>query len=145
MRKIPALTLVEVLLLLSVLAVLVSGGMSVLVGVRLNQAMVASAEKFATVIRQAHIFAREEKDDRAWGVRYEGVNSYSLIAFVETVEVRAGYKLGSPSVFEDNFGLIIFAQGTGALTDKREIKIRSSNGRAVRVNILETGVVEAQR
>jgi len=145
MRKIPALTLVEILLVVALLSIIVTGAMSSLVRARLNQALMASAEKFAIVVRQAHIFAREERDDRAWGVKYEGVDGYSLIVDGGNLDVRSSYKLEKPSVFGSDFGEIVFAQGTGELTDGREIVVRSTDGREVKINILKTGVVEVKR
>lgn len=145
MKNRPALTLVEVLLVMALIVILGTAGVISLARVRINQALDSSTAKLAIVLRQAHVFSREERDDSSWGVRQSGGDGYQLVSLGREDTILSDYRLEPPIVFERDFELIRFRQGTGETDGRREVVLTGPMGRSMKITVLTTGVVGTER
>jgi len=109
---------------------------------RTSQALLSSAETVANHTRSAHVFAREARTQRGWGVRSTGQTSYSIFS-LSTAGTRdeQKYVLDSGVAFEDDFE-ILFEIGTGDTARDATIVLVNANGRKSVVNVGRSGVVE---
>jgi len=112
---------------------------------RQNQAMRASAESFADNVKGAHIFSRETKDKKAWGIKNEDNRKYAIVSGKpDNFEVVYSYSLESGVHFSSGFALW-FGPGTGTLEHDEIIDIEADNGQSMRVSVSSTGIVEVTR
>ena len=115
MRRSPAFTLVEILVVITIIGLLTTVAFFSLITSRANQALSASAEQAAEIFRRAHIFSREAKDHKTWGVKSDSQGEYMLITYTSTptaVQEEKKYQLERGISFIGNFN-IWFARGTG--------------------------------
>ncbi len=112
---------------------------------RTSQALATSSEAVANNIRSAHIFAREARSQREWGVKNLDPQMYALYstgASGEVIEQR--YSLASGVQFEKDFN-ILFTIGTGEADTNYEINLINTTGTETRISISEIGAVEVLR
>jgi len=141
MRLRPAFTIIEVLLTIAVFIIVVSFVYYSYLKSQSNQALVASTEQLANVLRSAHIFAREAKDKRGWGVRRDSSVSYSLVSVGATTRQEKNYFLESTVEIPDDF-FVRFEIGSGEASANTSIFVKNRYGRIMRVDVLKSGVVE---
>ena len=143
MRRLPALTLIEIMVVLGIVAILAGVAWSGVQGLRMNQAMQTSAEEVKGAVTLAHIYAREARDERSWGVVRMADDSLTLVSSEgDEVTVVTNYQLQTPAKFGESWDAIWFGQGTGNTTVNREIQIVVPGGRTRIVRVSRTGVVE---
>lgn len=136
------LTLVELLVVVAIFAVTVIPLLLTYRSYRTTQALLASAEAVANQARSAHVFAREARAQREWGIRSTGASSYAIFSTgAGGMRDEQGYSLESGVSFVDSFE-IVFGIGTGETTEQSVIELANVNGRVSRVTVSKTGVVE---
>lgn len=145
MTQRPALTLVELILVL---------GMLVLVGVpailsvsvyRQKQALNASADNVVSVLSRAHIYSREAKEQKLWGVRYKDTRSYEMISgSPQRIETESEYGLSSPTTFEGGYFDVWFLADTGETITPRNVVLTNPRGDRVTISVSKSGVIEVQ-
>ena len=144
MKKYPALTLLELLVVMAIVAVVAVPSFLAIGRVRVQQALASSVEELAGVMKRAHIFSRESKDDRAWGVVYKDSATYMLVSGrPEDPAAEAEYGLAAPVGFSDEAFAVGFDQGTGD-TGSEVLITMGGGGQEARVVVSQTGLVEVR-
>lgn len=139
------LTLVELLVVVVIVGTLVVPLLLTYRSYRTSQALNSSVEALANRVRAAHIFAREARNQREWGIKSLDERAYVLYssgASGETVEQR--YLLEHRISFARDFN-ILFSIGTGETDRDYTLEVVSDNGNTARVSVSRLGVVEAVR
>lgn len=109
-----------------------------------NQALSSSTEQLVGNIRSARIFSREAVEQKQWGVRSVGKNSYAVFSTGDSeYENRQMHFLENGIEFTEEFE-IVFEIGSGAADDSQIFLLSNLNGTTARVDVLETGIVESQ-
>jgi prepilin-type N-terminal cleavage/methylation domain-containing protein len=112
---------------------------------RTTQALAASAEAVANHTREAHIFSREARDRREWGIRSINASLYTLFSSgLEGTRDEERHALESGVEFADSFE-ILFTIGTGEALDDSVIELVNINGKETLVKISKFGVVEVSQ
>lgn len=144
MKKYPALTLVELLVVLAILAVVGVPSLLAVGRFRSQQALASSSEELAGALRRAHIFSRESKDDRSWGVAYKDKGTFVLLSGTPGDFVPEGeYALAAPAEFAGGDFAVWFDQGTGNTVGGVTVRLTTGSGQA-EVVVTESGVVEVK-
>lgn len=142
MRLKPALTIIEILAAIAILASLTTTVFISITGMRQKRALSVSAEMFAGMVRQAHIYAREQRDEREWGVKFVNAKAYSLVWADSGGEgVSTVSDLVAPATFDGIGFEIWFAQGTGSTKFPRTVKLETPNGKSIDINVSKEGGV----
>ena len=146
MKTLPALTLIELLVVIGIIAVVAIPSVIVFNNVRINQSLVTSAESLATVIERAHLFARDGKDEKAWGVRKDGNNNYILISGNPVIwSMESEYRL-EPGIKFNGPASVWFVLGSGEITGNFSIKLETLSGNKVmKVEVNQAGVVTVKK
>ena len=149
MRKHPALTLIEVLVTLGILAIVSVPTILSIGNIRAKHTLSANADILSNALKQARIYARENKDGAEWGVRYLNSSSFALVAKDETgTRTIAQYGLEAPSTFDSTNFNIWFVQGTGNLKDgvSQSIIVKSVASQTYfrKVDVSVNGVIEVK-
>lgn len=140
-RDTKGFTIIELLLVISIIAIFIVSFVITYRTSRANQALRTSAEKYADVVRNAHVFAREAADKKGWGVVKNNDTQYSLISGSSTDwSVVTNYTLESQVVFEDDF-FLWFDIGTGELESSQTVVLVVDGGKRIPIEILQTGIV----
>lgn len=157
MRISPAYTLVEILLVVSILGLVAVASYTPLVQSRNNQNLKSIVETLADNLRRAHIFSRELKNQKVWGIVRISPTEYALVSAPPTSEVVAevtqplppseyiveqSFTLSSATVFSQNFPPIWFIQGTGGTYAQSDIELKNSNQVEMHLTVFPTGLVE---
>ncbi|HBC72661.1 MAG: hypothetical protein UX91_C0005G0039 [Candidatus Amesbacteria bacterium GW2011_GWB1_47_19] len=139
----PALSLIELLLVVSLIGILSLPGVLGIINIRARQSLDVSTNKFAEIMRQAHIFSRENRESLSWGVKGTDKNSYQLVTrdATKTVTVREKHRLESPTVFIIYPFEVWFDQGTGNTEINRIFMTYASKGGTRVVGLSPTGLV----
>ncbi len=141
----PALTLVEMVLTLGLLAVLLVPAIMSVAAYRQNQALVSSADIFSSVLTRAHIYSREVKGNRQWGVRFGDRESYELISGKPgSVTVESDFGLTFPTKFLDGYFEVWFLPDTGEVDSEKVIRLISPRGKKIIVNVNKSGLIEVK-
>jgi type II secretory pathway pseudopilin PulG len=144
MKKHPALTLIELLVVLAVLAVVGVPSLLAVVRFRSQQALASSAEELVGALRRAHIFSRESKDSRSWGVAYKDKGTFVLVSGTPgDFEPEGEYVLAAPAEFAGGDFAVWFDQGTGNTAEGVSVRLTTGSGQS-EVTVTETGVVEVK-
>jgi prepilin-type N-terminal cleavage/methylation domain-containing protein len=137
------LTFIELLIVIAIIGIICT--FPILMSwrtTRSNQALVTSAENFANQVKTAHIYAREVKDSKAWGVESDTENSFNLISSTlagwTTVST---FQLESQVKFDQTFS-ILFNRGTGEIASDASVELKNIIGKKVRIDVAKTGLVE---
>ncbi len=139
-------TLLELLIVLVLLGVTVVPLYFSYTRQQAKQGLKASAQGFSDIVRRAHIFAREAKDKKSWGIKRNSGTSYSLISQGKD---SPGWNdeqlfLVEPLVFfKDSFN-IVFNVGTGETDSDAVVTLEDKYGDQLIVNIYESGLVEVR-
>ena len=144
MKNNTALTLVEILLVTAVIGIISIPLYISYTRTQANQSLKANASQVSDAIRSAHVFGREAKDQKAWGVRRKNEKTYELIAGSrDTFTVQKTFALETFVSIPNNF-IIWFDIGTGTTVDAGSIIIKNNYGRQIKINVSKTGVVDLQ-
>jgi len=142
MKKSRGFSLIEILIVVALLSLFVFPLYFSYIRSQANQALVASAESVADVVRSAHVFAREARDAKKWGVRSEGERGYALVSGTgENYQVAKMYSLEPMVDFEKGF-FVVFEIGVGGTENGYQINLVNRYKRRMVVEILSSGVVE---
>lgn len=147
MRNRPALSLIELMLVVTIVGILATAGGLGVVAIRSKQAVGLAAENLAGVLRQAHIFSREDRDQKSWGVKLNGPKGYMLVgrdAGGSVIEI-AKYKLGSPVVFVAWPAEVWFDRGTGGTAAGVSWRMTAPRAGVVAVEVSAAGVVTVKK
>lgn len=142
MKTHPALTLIELLIVIGLIA-LISGMAVISFGnIRNKQALIASAEELKSIASRAHIYARESKDEKSWGLKSDSNNSYSLLSGKpgDSDTVRT-YLLEVPTEIKNGHFEIWFDIGTGEASNDKNIILESPDGRKIEIEINKNGLI----
>ncbi len=142
MKSSPAFTIVEILIVFAILGIILIPAFSSYVRSRANQDLQGSGEELANVLRIAHIFSRELKDEVDWGVR-QGSNesTYELVKDQAVPVVDKSYTLHQDIGFSSNF-TIWFQKNDGFIPSQQTIILQNKYSKVFKVTVLVTGVVE---
>lgn len=135
-------TLVEILVVTTIIAVVAIPFLITYRNSRANQALRVSAEQFADQARSVHVFAREAKDKKSWGLMRMSDTSYAILSGSDmSSDIVTTRSLESQITFLDEF-TVWFTVGTGETSDNSSIRLSNPNGIVSRVEINKNGVVE---
>lgn len=110
-----------------------------------NQGLRSSSEQLLNTLQTAHIFARETKDKKNWGVKSISENSFALIkGSASNSQVEKSKTLEPNVVFPEMFE-VWFDAGTGETSVERSILIKNSIEKITIINIFKTGIIEIKR
>ena len=79
-KSAPGFTLIELLIVLALLGLTVIPLYFSYTRQQAKQGLNASAQELSDVIRSAHVFSREAKDKKIWGVRSDTDSAYYLVS-----------------------------------------------------------------
>lgn len=136
-------TLVELLVVVAIIGVMTIPLLLTYRSYRTSQALVASVQGVVNHARSAHIFSREARDQREWGVRSAGPTGYAIFSSGTVGKVdEQSYFLEPGVVFSQDFE-ILFKIGTGETDKDYNIELVNANGRVAQITIGQAGIVEA--
>lgn len=111
---------------------------------RANQALRSSAQILSDTIMSAHVYARNARGEKSWGVRRSGVSTYELISKDSSaIAKEASFSLEQNIVFQNDF-TVWFTAGVGDAESPLTIVISADNGRSLQVAVTKTGLVEVR-
>jgi type II secretory pathway pseudopilin PulG len=142
MKLRPALTLVELVLVISLIAILTAGALVSFTGSRRQYALKFSSENLVNELRRAHIFSRENRDDKSWGIRILDSKNYILInRDVAGETIKYTFRLPESVTFETSGIDIWFDQVTGNTASDINFGILSDGGMTKIINISQYGII----
>lgn len=136
------LTLIELLVVIALLGLVGYSGYTVWYKAQANQALSASAEQLATIIESAHIFSRDFREEKTWGVVSLNTTTYALMTKDQdgsTVNEEEKTLL-APIMFIEPFS-VVFDPGTGNLPAPVVITLTRQAQQTARITVNEFGVV----
>jgi prepilin-type N-terminal cleavage/methylation domain-containing protein len=140
------LTLIEILLVFSLVAILATGAFISFLGVKANQALSASAENLQTVLNRARMYARDGRDEKAWGVIEHGTTGYDLVeGSPGDFSVNRNFGLESPTRFGGSDFLVWFQPGSGDVSTGVDILLTNQRGAVAIVSVKTTGLIEVNK
>lgn len=143
MKLSPAFTLIEILVVVSLIGLLSLGGVTAFITAKNNQDLSQSTDHIVDTIRRAHIFSRDGREEKEWGVRFQA-KEYDLIKRFndsEPAQVDTAYTLPSSVELTGPFPEIWFGKGTGEIDMMTLVHIQNSNNQQTRIRVEKTGVV----
>jgi type II secretory pathway pseudopilin PulG len=143
MSKKPAFTVIEILVVLTLVAALAVPSFLAIGKFRNQQAMDSAVAKLESAFKQARIYARESKDGVGWGVVLKDSSTFVLVSGIPTdFEAQSEFVLSDPVRFETGSFAVWFDQGSGNTAFEQEIGLRLPNGESKTVTVSSTGIVE---
>lgn len=141
-RFLSGFTMLELLVVVAIILVILSFAYTTYIRAQSNQALSASSERLADTLRQAHVFAREAKDKKGWGVRRESETTYSLVSItLSSTKVEKSFSVESTVNLPEQF-FVKFDIGTGTTPEDSSIFIANKYGKRMQISVLKSGVVE---
>lgn len=139
----PALTLIELMLVVSIISIISAAGFYLSSNFRTRQALTSSSDEVISNLRRAHVFSRESKDDMDWGIRRKSDTVYALVSrdISSSAEVLL-YSLHAPITFAPGNFEIWFDQGTGETANPITISMQSPKGEIRQIGITKSGGIE---
>jgi hypothetical protein len=138
----PGITLIELVLVMSMIALV---SFPLVIGIRnmkMKQAMKYSVTNMVSDLRLIHGFAREEKDQAGWGIQYVDKNSYQIVSGnLPDIVATNSKDLETPVVFKQSFPLIWFVRGAGVMDSPISIILQSSDDIESTVEITKDGII----
>lgn len=135
------MTLVELLVVVVLIGVTVIPLLLSYNSYRTSQALASSAQAVANNVRSAHIFAREAREQKEWGVKSTSGFSYAIFSSGTSVNIIQQYPLEVGISFARDFETL-FEIGTGNLNSPQEIELINRKGNKIIITVSQTGVVE---
>jgi prepilin-type N-terminal cleavage/methylation domain-containing protein len=138
------ITLIELLVVVAIIGLIAIPLLLTYRSYRTNQALIASAETVSNHTRSAHVFAREAKNQREWGVKSTSAASYAIYSSGPTGEaIEQRYSLDLGVSFEREFE-ILFSIGEGTAERDYTIELVNTNNRRAILGVSRAGVVEVE-
>ena len=135
-------TLIEMLVVISLLSVMTFPIIITYRNSRSQQALRSSSEQLADHIRTTHIFARESKDKKGWGIVSTGPSSYALAAgTLNNHTLDLVYSLEQDITFVNGFS-IWFDQGSGNTENPVSVELTNAAQKKIKIDVLKSGTVE---
>jgi type II secretory pathway pseudopilin PulG len=143
MKRKTALTLIELVLVMGLIAILGTASLLALINFRQKQALTASAQELSDVIQRAHIYAREEKNASAWGIKRVNSTQYILVSGNKISNViQEIHRTEEPVYLLNNDYEIWFNGATGTTEKDVQLKLTTDKGYLKTVEVNEIGVVK---
>lgn len=143
-RLTAAFSLVELLVVISILSIISIALYVSYSGSRSNQAVASDAEVLANTLRQAHIYSRQSRESKSWGVVARDLVSYHLVSRTSVTESQDKlYQLDPQVSFSDTFEMW-FDQGSGDASNPGQITLVSNRGKHYVVSVESGGIVEVE-
>lgn len=145
MTKRPALTLVELILTISVVAILSAAGINLYTGARQKYALKLSTDNLVSELQRVHIFSRENKEDKSWGIKIVDDRNYQVLsrdATSETVKFR--YTLTHPVSFSSGTVDIWFDQVSGTTPGNISLQLVNPRGDTKTITVTQYGLITSQ-
>lgn len=143
MRNHPAFTLIELILTIGLTALVSSFGFTSFIGIRNRQSLAASADEIKSVTDRAHIYAREGKEEKSWGIKKKDDDEYYLInGKKSSYAIIREYRLQQPTVFKEGNFEIWFDIGTGETNAEKSIILKSPKGDNAEIHVSKSGLTE---
>lgn len=126
-------TLVEVLVVISLIAFVAIPSILSFSNIRNRQALILGTENLISSLKRAHIYAREAKGESAWGIKFSCNNGYSLWSKDLSGAVKAEVETGLPEpIIFDNCSTSVpseiwFKRGTGDASGDYILFLRPNN------------------
>ncbi len=134
-------TLVEMLIVVAIIGIFMIPLLITYRSSQNNQKLRVVAEEFADQVRTVHIYARDAKDKKSWGIKLSD-NGYSLLSGrADSYKVDKSFSLGKNIEFEKD-QLVWFEIGTGQTDRDYEVVIVDTRGKKIAVKISKNGIVE---
>lgn len=133
MRRLPAFSLVELLLVMAILAIITVPLVMNISSILSRHTLDQSAENLASILRQAHIFSRENKGQKTWSVASTLQSQYVLIS---NNTPQTTYIL--PTGITVSAFNVIFAKDTGYTTAAPILLTKSSQQAQITVSTFGT-------
>lgn len=138
------ITFIEIILVVTLVGVVFVPLLLTYGSYRNTRALYVSAEAVANQTTSAHIFARDAKDQKDWGIKSTSEQSYSIYSSgASGTKLENNYSLEPGVSFVKDFD-ILFAIGKGTTSADSEIILKSSKGLERRILVTKSGVVEEQ-
>lgn len=144
MKRIAALTIIEVLIVVAVISTLSIPLYFSYTRTQAHQSLRSSSEQLADTLRSARLFSREAKDFKAWGVKRMDEKTYALVGsprenpFVEKVTTVESL-VTIPQGFE-----VWFEIGTGNAQTDTSVSLENKYGRKAILKIYRTGIIDIE-
>jgi prepilin-type N-terminal cleavage/methylation domain-containing protein len=138
-------TLIEILLVFSLLAIV--GGFCCIEfwKTKANQAVASSASSLQTVLTRAKNYAKDEREAKAWGVKKNDEASYQLMSGSPgSAENRQKFYLDSPTRFEGADWTVWFSPGEGRTGTGVTIVVSGPTGKTKKVKVSSSGLIEIE-
>lgn len=143
MKTRPAITIVEIVLVIGLIAVFIAPFVVSISGFRSRHALKSSGENLANAFRTARVYAREERDEMSWGIRFVNSKSYSIISGQPaSFAITSTYLLDNPVEFTDSFPDIWFLQSRGDTDRDYNVSVGIPGGVKGNVYISKAGIVK---
>lgn len=126
-------TLVEILVVISLIAFVAIPSILSFSNIRSRQALALGTENLASALKRAHIYAREAKGEAAWGIKFSCNNGYSLWSKDSNGILKAEVETGLPEpIIFDNCTTAIpneiwFKRGSGDANGDYILFLRPNN------------------
>jgi len=141
----PALKLVELILTISIIAILSTAGVSLYAGVRQKYALKLSTDNLVGELQRVHIFSRENKEDKSWGIRIVDDRNYLVVsrdAITETV--KFSYSLTQSVTFVNGAIDIWFDQVSGNTPSNINLQLVNPRGDTKTITVTQYGLITSQ-
>jgi|SRR3989344_1419782 len=138
----PAFSLIELVIVIALIGIFALFIGPPLGAARDQQALASSAEGLADRLREAHIFARNARDETDWGIRSLSSTSYALVSGTETSwHVEKTYDIDRRIAFTSDF-VVWFSIGAGTSPVAETIELTNPRGRTIQIQVFESGVID---
>ena len=112
---------------------------------RTTQALISSTDQVLNQIKSVHIFAREARSQKEWGIKNTSDLTYVLYSSgASGTEVVQNYALESGVKFSEDFN-ILFGIGTGETVGDTKVYLEAKNGKKSEIGVSRSGVVEVKK
>jgi len=143
MKSSPAYTLIELLVVMALAGLLMIGGVTAFVTAKNNQDLSQTTDHIADTFRRAHIFSRDAKEEKEWGVQSTDTDQYMIVSRSlpeDLPQVVVTYSLPSSVHFSAPF-LVWFGKGTGEIDAPFVETIENTNKQKNTLRVEKTGMV----
>lgn len=145
MNNKPALTLIELVIVMALVAILSGVAVINFRKMRENQAMKLSSENIVSELNRVRIFSRENRNEKSWGLKVVSESAYTIKVRDESgVSDLASYELSSPVLFTDANFEVWFDQVTGNTGEDKRLQLRTPSGSVKNINISQYGVINIE-
>ncbi len=138
-------TLIELILVVTLVGVVFIPLLLTYGSYRTARALQASSEAVANHATSAHIFARDAKSQKEWGIKSTNDRTYAIYSSGASGEkIENSYSLEQGVTFSEDF-TILFHIGRGTTSEDSEISLTANNGVIRKIMVSASGIVEEIR